>query len=515
MKRGSFSIQRHSSHYGHGHGRSTTAGIPFVRRSGAYQQQHRRKETSESIVAQQNPINVKPTKRQRLKVKQQPGPSGTSADPTITPAKRPVLPSVVSLSFANCNNNVEAIHAAKMAAFEDQQRRLPARKELESTMEAKLLSAPTDEDREALAAELAEFRAATERIERKEDMTQYLLKTMHILDDYQKILKEETELAEKEPVNPATSSPVGGILLAQLGAVKAAATPPPQDIWRTQIQSTRDRKQRVIADYFAVVGIDPNVKTIPVASMGAAAHAARRQRFNQEEGKGIRRRSNLMRKHAYLPLCDGCGSDANRITDGFLTCGECGLSKSYFCGDAVSYKELQSYDFTRRFDYERPNHFSERLAQSQCKENIEIPETVMDLILLELRKERINDASKVTRVMMKAILKKTKLSKYYEHIPLIISKLSGVAPLKFEPELEEQLLVMFKEIQGPFEKHKPPGRRNCLSYPYILYKFCELLERDEFLPSFPLLKSREKLYKTDQIWKKICEELDWQYIPTV
>jgi hypothetical protein len=29
-----------------------------------------------------------------------------------------------------------------------------------------------------------------------------------------------------------------------------------------------------------------------------------------------------------------------------------------------------------------------------------------------------------------------------------------------------------------------------------------------------LLKSREKLYSQDQIWKKICEELDYEFYPS-
>jgi len=43
-----------------------------------------------------------------------------------------------------------------------------------------------------------------------------------------------------------------------------------------------------------------------------------------------------------------------------------------------------------------------------------------------------------------------------------------------------------------------------LSYSYVLYKFCELLSEDKYLKYFPLLKSKEKLYQQDVIWKKIC-----------
>lgn len=39
--------------------------------------------------------------------------------------------------------------------------------------------------------------------------------------------------------------------------------------------------------------------------------------------------------------------------------------------------------------------------------------------------------------------------------------------------------------------------------------------QDEYLKFFPLLKSNEKLYKQDQIWKKICKDLRWEFIPSV
>jgi hypothetical protein len=44
---------------------------------------------------------------------------------------------------------------------------------------------------------------------------------------------------------------------------------------------------------------------------------------------------------------------------------------------------------------------------------------------------------------------------------------------------------------------------------------CEILSEDQYLPCFPLLESREKLYVQDQIWEKICHELKWEFIRTV
>lgn len=86
---------------------------------------------------------------------------------------------------------------------------------------------------------------------------------------------------------------------------------------------------------------------------------------------------------------------------------------------------------------------------------------------------------------------------------------------KLTAALEDRLKAMFAEIQEPFKRNCPPQRKNFLSYGYTLYKMCELLGEDELLRYFPLLKSNEKLYAQDQIWKKICRDLRWEFIPSV
>ena len=44
---------------------------------------------------------------------------------------------------------------------------------------------------------------------------------------------------------------------------------------------------------------------------------------------------------------------------------------------------------------------------------------------------------------------------------------------------------------------------------------CQLLELDDFIKCFPLLKSRDKLRTPDQIWKQICEDLHWEFYPSI
>ena len=71
------------------------------------------------------------------------------------------------------------------------------------------------------------------------------------------------------------------------------------------------------------------------------------------------------------------------------------------------------------------------------------------------------------------------------------------------------------EIQKPYSKYCPNQRVNFLNYYYVLYKLCELLKEDEYLPHFYMLKDQVKRMEQDEIWKNICKELEWEFIPTL
>lgn len=151
------------------------------------------------------------------------------------------------------------------------------------------------------------------------------------------------------------------------------------------------------------------------------------------------------------------------------------------------------------------------LAQFQAKESTDISDEVYANILDEIKKERLIDQI-ITTEKMKEILKRLGYSSYYEHIQHIINKVTGVPPPKATREVEEKIRDMFRKAQAPFALYCPPDRKNFLGYHYILYKFCELLELDDFLPCFLLLKNHQKLRQQDMVWKKICDYLEWEFI---
>jgi uncharacterized Zn finger protein (UPF0148 family) len=200
--------------------------------------------------------------------------------------------------------------------------------------------------------------------------------------------------------------------------------------------------------------------------------------------------------------------------DGILVCTDCGYQETLLVEqNRPIYKQTSKE--ASHFSYKRINHLNEWISQIQGKESTDIPEDIFERILGEIKKENIMDPKRITHTKMREILKKLRLNKYYEHINYIINRINGQPTPHFPPEIEEKLRTMFKQIQPAFLKHCPKDRKNFLSYSYVLYKFFQLLGMDEYLRFFPLLKSREKIFAQEVIWKAICKELNWEFIPSV
>ena len=213
-------------------------------------------------------------------------------------------------------------------------------------------------------------------------------------------------------------------------------------------------------------------------------------------------------------ICQYCfkGELISMEDEGVLICNTCFRNIPYLIeNEKPSYKEPPKE--VCFYAYKKINHFKEILAQFQGKETTQIPTDVIEFLKLQIKKERIA-LDKMTYYKTKELLKKLGFNKYYEHINFIKDKL-GIKPPIISQELEETLCNFFIEIQYPYAKHCPDYRVNFLHYYYVLFKLFELLGERHYLPEIPMLKDREKLIEQDTIWKKICEELNWEYITTI
>tara|TARA_B110001469_G_scaffold127517_1_gene148756 strand:+ start:2390 stop:3463 length:1074 start_codon:yes stop_codon:yes gene_type:complete len=212
--------------------------------------------------------------------------------------------------------------------------------------------------------------------------------------------------------------------------------------------------------------------------------------------------------------CENCGKGELIPIEyeGIVVCNNCFVNTPYiYQKEKPSYKEPpQEVSF---YAYKRINHFREILAQFQAKETTQISDDLIERIRSQITKERINLVT-LTNTRTKSILKKLGLNKYYEHIPFIKDRL-GIKPPIMTQDLEEKLCSLFLEIQRPYSRCCPDHRVNFLNYYYTIYKLCEMLGQNQFLAYFPMLKDREKRIEQDEIWKKICKELEWRFIATI
>ena len=238
--------------------------------------------------------------------------------------------------------------------------------------------------------------------------------------------------------------------------------------------------------------------------------------------------NNVSRTQLFDKYCqrvDGTRTIKDDGSNRIKYCIECNVEKildagesSYvcpICGDSEEIILDEDRQIKEYSPYKRINHFKEWINQFQAKETTEIPENIFLEIINEINKNRIKDLSKLDRDKMKQILKKLGYNNLYEHIPYIINKLSGLEPPTINRHVEMKFIDMFSKIQEPWEVYKPKGRKNFLSYSYVLHKFCQLLELDHLLTSFPLLKSIKNLKEQEQVWERICKSLRWEFISSI
>ncbi|NBP00792.1 MAG: hypothetical protein EBU90_11795 [Proteobacteria bacterium] len=222
------------------------------------------------------------------------------------------------------------------------------------------------------------------------------------------------------------------------------------------------------------------------------------------------------------PRCPDCNAQFD-VDDGFLVCHDCGICDNGIVhAEDLSFKEMRDYEYRPQFTYDKQSHLDDWLRRFQSKENRAIPQEILDKVILEARKEKISDLKLLTEDRVKRYLKKLGLNEYYDNIIGIINRINGRPPFKLTPEIEQKIKTMFQQIQKPYEKYKPPGRKNFLSYSYVIHKIFQILNLHEFAKYFPLLKSMDKLRQQDDIFKKIVAEMSesdksvkWVFYPSV
>lgn len=221
--------------------------------------------------------------------------------------------------------------------------------------------------------------------------------------------------------------------------------------------------------------------------------------------------SSKYKSYKQTKVCHGIDMILDK-TDGLYLCKKCGRTQKVIIdGDRHNYKEQVPEPIG--CPYKKLNHLNEHLAQIQAKETTDIkPKTYLD-IKAEMKKRKMS-VKQLNYDSLRNILKKLGYNKLFEHIPYILFKITGKLPPQMTREMEGEIRKLFKQTLSLYEKYKLKGRTNYFKYPYAIYKFCQLLDYDEYLPATKSLftfKNKKNLIRQDKIWEKICIDLDWDF----
>jgi len=193
-------------------------------------------------------------------------------------------------------------------------------------------------------------------------------------------------------------------------------------------------------------------------------------------------------------------------------CYDCGI---FFDKPVFEVHDLHNYNVHQTRDYKKLDHFKEILNQFQGKEMREIPKHVID-VLRDTLPESLENVSDTTGIgLTRIILRKSGQSKYNENAQSIWSTVSGRQPPYIKKLTEDKLITYFKSIVQVYEPLKGTKRNSFMNYYYVLYKLLHLMKEYELLPFIPLLRTKQRIRDHDKVWKKVCEELDWAYYPTI
>lgn len=193
--------------------------------------------------------------------------------------------------------------------------------------------------------------------------------------------------------------------------------------------------------------------------------------------------------------------------------------KALYCVNDYQYvpKNYNFYDGIKQntendesyFQHKRIDHFNQMLDMFSNEKSIDVPQDVLDTILMEMKKEgkSINDLNYNTT---KNYLKKhsdKKYNQYYDNIFHIISRLNGDEPLNITSEMKEKMNDIFLLVNASYNHNKSLDI-GFIHYPFVFNKICKILGYADYSKYFPIIKNQRKIEEWEAIWEKICADLD-------
>lgn len=215
-----------------------------------------------------------------------------------------------------------------------------------------------------------------------------------------------------------------------------------------------------------------------------------------------------------VETCRACGNRLQLVASvSLLACTFCGLSRFVLDGQVLNSCARDDFMETG-ITSKRVSHWVEFLRSAQARGGSSAPDGILALVSARLSGVAVES---VTPVLVREALRDLGLGKHYACAPTLAARISGASPPQMTALEEEKLKLMFIRACASFQQCVARGathRTNFLSYPYTARKLCELLGLERMIPYFVRLRAAEKMTRSDAIWRCICEDVPWPFVPS-
>jgi hypothetical protein len=182
------------------------------------------------------------------------------------------------------------------------------------------------------------------------------------------------------------------------------------------------------------------------------------------------------------------------------------------CGKVIqkiNCRENENFDVLNINVYQSRNYLNDMLNILSNRKKIKIDDNSIESVKNELKKNRINNPSYID---IRIILKKLNMQIFNSDIHYILIKITGKQDIILSKKNENKIRKYFLQA---FEAYKIVkfDRTNFLNYNYVIIQILRLLNLYKFEKFFSILKSRKCILYHNEIWKLICNKLNWIYQP--
>lgn len=201
-------------------------------------------------------------------------------------------------------------------------------------------------------------------------------------------------------------------------------------------------------------------------------------------------------------VCSDCQIGLITIYDQSIkSCPNCGLSEQILV-QTFDKTDLDRCRFKRYTKYKRSLHLRNVLKLITCRKNI----GALDRLLLQIREyiKVLNiDEKDISKSLIRNILRRSKLAKFYRYTNTIYVNITHEKPHYLSDQELKKIADMFKKIEDAYQHLKPNHRKSFLSYNFVLNKMLHRIDRSDLAFQLPSFKLNKNIRFHNNIWSKI------------